>query len=198
MRRRAPLLAVIAIFATAARTPAADDIPSPSQCHAAGNSAVRSRSPLASAVMEYGIKHSPTLRALIASLQPTDVVAYVDSDLRPLGDVWGHVAFISKTPLCRYVRIAITAQLNLTQAAALLAHELQHAFEIASHPEVIDDASLSEVYLRIGHRGRFANAYDSVEAVAMGARVAAEIYGFAATPSVTPPSARSSPAETER
>jgi len=193
MQARAALIVPIVMIATTARVPAADAIPSPVQCHAAGNAAVRSRSPLATAAIEYGVKHSPTLQALVASLQQTDIVAYVDSDLRPLGDIWGHVAFISKTPQCRYLRIAITAQLNLTQAAALLAHELQHAFEIASHPEVVDTASLSAMYLRYGRKGRYANAYDSAEAVAMGARVAAEIYGVAA-----PPSAKSFPAETER
>lgn len=134
------------------------------------------------------------MRALVASLQETDVVAYIDSDLRPLGDTWGHTAFISKTAHCRFVRIAVTAHINLSQAAALLAHELQHVLEIATHPEVIDDVTLSEMYLQYGHRARWANSYDTVEAVEMGARVAAEIFNGGAVAS----SAKSSPAESAR
>ena len=188
------LVIALVLPVTAEGAPAAaDENPTAPICRSAGNPAIRSRSPLATAAMEYGLKHSPSMQALVDSLQDTDIVAYVDSDLKPLGDIWGHVWFISKTTRCRYVRIAITAHLNLTQAAALLAHELQHVYEIATHPEVVDDGTLAGMYLRVGHRARYANSYDSVEAVEMGLRVAAEIYngGVAA-------SAKSSPAETER
>ena len=185
-RARTRVLFVLALLILTAGMPAhaADENPTIQPCHPAGVSAIRSRSPLASAALEFGLKHSPSMQALVTSLQDTDVVAYIDSDLKPLGDTWGHVAFISKTQSCRYVRIAITAHINLSQAAALLAHELQHVFEIASHPEVVNDRTLSEMYLRYGHRGRYENSYDSAEAVEMGARVAAEIFhGGDAAPS---------------
>ncbi len=187
------LFSLLLPLTAAASAVAADDIPSRPLCRGAGNPAIRSRSPLASAAMQYGLKRSPSMQALVDALQETDVVAYVDSDLKPLGDVWGHVAFISKTSRCRYVRIAITAHVNLAQAAALLAHELQHVLEIASHPEVVDDATLSEMYLRYGKKSRYENSYDSVEAMEMGTRVAAEIYNGGVAPS-----ARSSPAEPAR
>ena len=193
--KRTLLLLPVLFVAAGASARAADENPTVPQCHPAGNSAIRSRSPLASAALEYGLKHSPSMQALVAALQEGDVVAYIDSDLKPLGDTWGHVAFISKTQMCRYVRIAITAHINLSQAAALLAHELQHVFEIASHPEVVNEATLSDMYLRYGHRARYANSYDSVEAIEMGNRVAAEIFngGIAVAPS-----ARSSQAEPAR
>ena len=143
--------------------------------------------------MEYGLKRSPSFQALVAALQETDIVAYVDSDLKPLGDTWGHVGFISKTTQCRYVRIAITAHVNLSQAAALLAHELQHVYEIAAHPEVVDNATLGAMYERFGRKANYANSYDSEEAKEMGARVAAELLTGGVLPS-----AKSSPAETER
>lgn len=192
-RRMLPLFAVSFVVA-GVPAQAADDNPTAPQCHPAGNSALRSRSPLASAALEFGMKHSPSMQALVASLQDTDVVAYIDSDLKPLGETWGHVSFISKTITCRYLRIAITAHINLSQAASLLAHELQHVFEIASHPEVVNEATLSEMYLQFGHRARYANSYDSLEAVEMGSRVAAEIFSGG----VVAPSARSSQAEPAR
>lgn len=185
-----PFLLIVAAAMTSPAT-ASDEIPPDSRCHAGGNPAVRTRSPLASAAMEYGLKRSATLEALVTALQDTDVIAYVDSDLKPLGDIWGHVGFISKTPQCRYVRIAITARVNLSQAAALLGHELQHVLEIAAHPEVVDEVSLARMYEQYGHRSRYENSYDSEQAVETGVRVAAELLG--GTPSV-----RSSPTETER
>ena len=161
-------------------------------CHGAGNPAVRSQSPLATATIDYGLRHSPSMQALVDALQDTDVIAYIDSDLKPLGDVWGHVSFVAKTRQCRYVRVVITAHLNLTRAAALLAHELQHVLEIAAHPGVVDEATLSAMYKTYGEAGRYANAYDSAEAKEIGARVEAEISGGAAA------SATSSPAERGR
>jgi len=187
-----PLVALMLIFAGAASARAADEVVAEPDCHAAGNPAIRSRSPLASAALEYGLKHSPSLQALVDLLQTMDVVAYIDSDLRPRSDIWGHTSFLGKAAHCRYVRVEITAHLNLGQAAALLGHELQHVYEIASHREVVDDATLGAMYLQFGKRSRYENSYDSDQAIEMGTRVAAEIYNGGGV------SARSSPAETGR
>lgn len=179
---------VAAAVPSAAQT--SDEIPE-TACHANGNPAVRVRSPLALAAIEYGLRHSATFESLWEGLQETDIIVYVDSDLKPLGDIWGHTSFISKTPQCRYVRVAITAHLNLSQAAALLGHELQHVIEIAAHPEVIDEASMSAMYERYGRHSRYENSYDSQEAVEVGTRVAAELMGGGV-------SVKSSPADSER
>jgi hypothetical protein len=187
-----PLVALLLPIAWAASARAADEAPSKPTCHGAGSPAVRSRSPLASAALEYGLKHSPSLQALVDSLMDTDIVAYIDSNLGPLSDIWGHTSFVAKTEHCRFVRVEVTAHLNLGQAAALLGHELQHVHEIATHPEVVDDATLSAMYRQIGRRSRYENAYDSVEAIEMGTRVAAEIYNGGAV------SAKSSPADPGR
>lgn len=190
---RPVLLLFLAIAGAAAPSAAQaiDEIPPESACHANGNPAVRARSPLALAAMEFGLRHSTTFEALWEGLQETDMIVYVDSDLKPLGDIWGHTSFISKTPQCRYVRVAITAHLNLSQAAALLGHELQHVLEIAAHPEVIDEASMSAMYERYGRHSRYENSYDSQEAVDVGTRVAAELMGGSV-------SVKSSPADSER
>jgi hypothetical protein len=187
-----PLAAMALLLAGSASAGAADEALSRPMCHAAGSPAVRSRSPIASAALEYGLKHSPSLQALVDSLHDTDIVAYIDSNLAPLGDIWGHTSFVAKSAHCRFVRVEVTAHLNLGQAAALIGHELQHVYEIATHPEVVDDATLSAMYQQIGRRSRYENAYDSVEAIEMGNRVAAEIYNSGAV------SARSSPGDSGR
>lgn len=142
------------------------------------------------ATIEYGLKRSPTLASEFAEIQASDVVVYVDTETRSMSDLHGYVSFISNTLFCRYVRIVLNANLNLSQLAAILGHELQHAIEIAAHPGVIDSESLAAMYEQFGHHARRERSYDSIEAVEVGLRVAAELNGTA--------SVKSSPAETER
>jgi hypothetical protein len=142
------------------------------------------------AAIEFGVKRSPTLADELDRLQRTDLVAYVETSRVAYNGVAAYVTFISKTNACRYVRIIVTPYVNLSQMAALLAHELQHVLEIAHHPEVVDAPSLSDMYERIGRHSHVQGSYESAEAIEMGRRVEAELFGEV--------SAKSSPAETER
>jgi hypothetical protein len=182
------MLALVVIFSSTALL-AADENPSTNTCHAGGNSAIRPRSPIVNAAIEFGVKRSQTLADEFDLLQRSDVVAYVEASRVPYSGVSGYVTFISKTATCRYVRITLTPHLNLTQMAALLGHELQHVLEIAAHPEVIDPDSLAEMYERVGRRSHHERSYESAEAIEVGLRVQNELFGV---------SAKSSPVETER
>jgi hypothetical protein len=184
------------VFATAltglseATLQAADEISQVNQCHVSGNPAIRPRSPLATAAIEYGLKRSPTLAAEFEALQQSDMVAYIDVGPVIYSGVSGYVTFISKTTQCRYVRIALTARLNLSQTAALIGHELQHVLEIAAHAEVVDAESLREMYEWFGRHGLHQHSYESAEAIEAGQQVAAELFGGA--------NAKSFPVVTER
>jgi len=165
-------------------------LPSNNTCHASGNPAIRPRSPIVNATIEFGLKRSPTLAAEFADIQASDMVVYIEAQRESMSDLHGYVAFISRTTLCRYVRVVLNGNLNLSQLASILGHELQHALEIAAHPEVVDNTSLIAMYERFGHHARRERSYDSAEAVEVGLRVAAELNGTV--------SVKSSPAETER
>jgi hypothetical protein len=182
------MLALVVAFIS---TPlfAADEIPSVNPCHAGGNSAVRPRSAIVIAAIEFGIKRSPTLADEFDQLQRSDIVAYVEAARVAYSGVAGYVTFVSKTTMCRYVHITLTPHLNLSQMAALLGHELQHVLEIAAHPEVVDAESLSEMYERVGRHSHHERSYESAEAIEAGLRVQNELFGL---------SVKSSPAETER
>lgn len=193
--RRFGLTQLVTVLAVAAlhlpaTLRASDEIPPQAACHASGNPAIRPRSPIVNATIEYGLKRSPTLVAEFAEIQASDIVVYIDTETRAMSDLHGYVSFISHTLFCRYVRVVLNASLNLSQLAAVLGHELQHAIEIAAHPDVVDSESLSAMYERFGHHARRDRTYDSVEAVEVGLRVAAELNGTA--------SAKSFPVETER
>ena len=65
---------------------------------------------------------------------------------------------------------------------SLLAHELQHAVEIADAPEVVDEASLKELYRRLGADsgpGAFNGSvwFETQGAIDTGRRVYSELVG---------------------
>ena len=71
----------------------------------------------------------------------------------------------------------IRAGLSNGEQVATLGHELQHAFEIASTPSIVDDATLADAYKRIGFlSGKLGNslAFETVAALQAGDRVRRE------------------------
>ena len=70
----------------------------------------------------------------------------------------------------RYVRIQIVMQASTADAIALIAHELQHATELADAPEVTSMEAFVALYERIGqhsgwHRYETAAAQDAARRV---------------------------------
>jgi hypothetical protein len=127
-------------------------------------------------LLEDGVRNSPTLRALVARLRASDVVVYVQCD-GPAGPA-GRLTFLSTAGGYRYVVVRL-ARFPRAQQIALLAHELQHAVEIADTPAIIDGPSLVREYRRIG----FVNpgsqlpgiAFDTAAAVRAGRQVLREL-----------------------
>jgi hypothetical protein len=82
---------------------------------------------------------------------------------------------MSATPACRFVRVRFDLHLSDPRAIAMIGHELRHAIEIANHPEVVDNRSLSAMYKRYGKQVTDGEMYDSVEAVAVGRTILEEL-----------------------
>jgi hypothetical protein len=61
------------------------------------------------------------------------------------------MAFITRTPNRRYVRVYFNPRLQRHQAIAIIGHELRHALEVALHPEVVNQATLRAMYVELGH-----------------------------------------------
>lgn len=115
---------------------------------------------------------SSIVTGLMDDLERSDVVVYVVDGMAGIRtDPPASLAFLSCAAGVRYVRVQIGRWMTPPWVRiAELAHELQHAVEVARAPEVKDGDSLGRLYRRIGwesQRGRF----ESQEAVTVGFRV---------------------------
>lgn len=92
---------------------------------------------------------SPTVARLVATLDAHDVVVYVRTGyLR----VPGQLQVVGATRGVRYLCITLNVPGPEAELIAALAHELQHAVEVASAPEITDCASMIRYYETHGQR----------------------------------------------
>lgn len=119
------------------------------------------------ALLDEGLRISPTLRALVARLTASDVVVYLrcHGPTEPIGG--GRLTFVSSAGGLRYVVVRMT-RLSRAQQIAIMAHELQHAVEIADTPAIVDGQSLVREYHRIG----YVNAASALPGIAFDTRAA--------------------------
>jgi hypothetical protein len=127
-------------------------------------------------LLEDGVRLSPTLRALVARLRASDVVVYLQCDGYHAPD--GRLTFLSSAGGYRYVVVRM-ARFPRLQQIAMMAHELQHAVEIADHPSIVDGPSLVREYQRIGYENPWNQlpgvAFDTQAAVRVGEQVLKEL-----------------------
>ena len=90
--------------------------------------------PTALETLDLALEHSAVVRTLIETLERSNVVVHIQSsrDL-PMG-IAGTTRFVVSRGGYRYLRITIREQLPKETRVAVLAHELQHANEIAGSP----------------------------------------------------------------
>ncbi len=130
-------------------------------------------------LLDAAVLASPSLRALVDRLQQSDVVVYVQCERYAPSRVAGRLTFVSAAGGRRYVVVRLQRLESRAQQIALLAHELQHAVEIADTPAIVDGASLAREYQRLGHVSTWSTtpgiAFDTAAAVEMGRRVLMEV-----------------------
>jgi hypothetical protein len=128
------------------------------------------------ALLDEGLRTSPTLRALVARLYASDVVVYLQCD-GPAGPD-GRLTFLSSVGGYRYLVVRVS-RLARMQQIAMMAHELQHAVEIAETPAIVDGASLVREYRRIGYENPWSQlpgvSFDTKAAVRAGEQVLREL-----------------------
>jgi hypothetical protein len=129
-------------------------------------------------LLEAGYAGSRTVRSLVNRLERSDVVIHVERRLHGGSEADGVLTFVGHAGGYRYLRIGIRIVGPPASAIALLAHELQHAAEIADDAGVIDRATFHALYERIGIRCRSepgAASYDTFAARNMALRVMSEL-----------------------
>jgi hypothetical protein len=103
-------------------------------------------------ILEAGIERSETLRELVAALQRSNVIVYITPQAPARNVVYGELHFMASSAGVRYLRVAVRQDLSRAQVTAMIAHELQHALEVAAAAEVVDDRSMAALYWSIGYR----------------------------------------------
>jgi hypothetical protein len=139
---------------------------------------IRSKEPTLLWLVDRGQSRSETFRALVNRLTASDLVIYLDYDFYAPRGLGGQVSFISHVGGRRYLRVRIDCRPALFDQIALIAHELQHAVEIADATDVVDERSMAKLYRRIGIASDvegLEHGIDSAAAVETGHRVTAEL-----------------------
>jgi hypothetical protein len=109
---------------------------------------VRTTEPRIQALIDEGIARSETFRRLVTTLDASDVFVYVEPKLTR-GALGGFLAHdLAGRGGWRYVRVSADFHGSHRRLVALLAHELQHAVEIAQAPEVRDAKTLQDEFRR--------------------------------------------------
>ncbi len=123
--------------------------------------------------MKAGYQKSPTFRRLVDELQRSDLIVYVaEVPCLPEPDA-GAMQLAGRAGRQRYVRISIKRVANPRLFIAAIAHELQHARELAENPHVGDEASLEALYREIGRPS--CNGYETLAARQTGDAVCREL-----------------------
>lgn len=169
LRLRVLLLVVtIAIGSTSDARAGEHDLPIPH---------IRTSDPHLRALIDQATVTSATVRALIDRITASDVIVFVTREPDPSVRADGRLNFMAAAGGFRYVIVRLKP-MRRAAAIAMLAHELQHAAEIADAPSVVDEAALAREYERIGYRSHAAHgreAFDTKAAVETGRRVVEEL-----------------------
>ena len=171
------MVAVAILVCTLALTTAALDPPGSDPA----GFRVRGADPATREWLRIGAAESPTFRRLLARLLRSDVIVYVVTVDRIAGGSAGRLIFVAATPIARYLRVELVADGSTREMVALVAHELQHAVEIAASPRVRDRDGLAVLYLGMAEN-RNRSGYDSAAARLTQERVKTELAGYRGGP----------------
>jgi hypothetical protein len=125
-----------------------------------------------------GAARSAAFRTLIAAINQSDLVVYVQCRLFPESELRGRLGLVSAAGGRRYAVIEIACYHTGGSPMAILAHELQHAVEIASAPWVVDARTFEAFYAATGELVRsdqWQKAFETSAAVEQARRVHLEL-----------------------
>jgi hypothetical protein len=126
-------------------------------------------------MLRIGLQRSPTFASLMAQLNDTDVIVYLEPVQTLPTALSGRLLLLPHDTSQRYLRIQVLATLGRTELIALIGHELRHALEVANAPNVRDESALIQLYEHIGHRYTKGHQYDTNAAQDAGRAVRKEL-----------------------
>jgi hypothetical protein len=110
---------------------------------------VRSTERFMIALIREGYDRSPGFRDLVDVLQQSNVIVLVQPAACAGGRIRSCLVSVNGTRRERHIRINVDTHTSHDALIATVAHELQHAVEIAEHPDVIDGSGVLELYRHI-------------------------------------------------
>jgi hypothetical protein len=112
---------------------------------------VRTTEPEVQILLDKARDRSTTFRLLVAALNDSDVIVYIETSVTRADRLRGHLVnqIVVQGPH-RYVRMRLNPNLAEEPKIGVIAHELQHALEIARAPEVGRSEDIDELFRRIG------------------------------------------------
>jgi hypothetical protein len=142
----------------------------------AGGPHVRALDDRVRELLHVGSRQSRTFHDLMDSLEGSNVIVYIEARPIPERRFSGTTRLVVQAGGVRYVRIRVTLRSSVRQNIALLAHELQHAREMAWASWVVDAETCAALYRTIGFATCADHAcYDTRDAIRVGYRVLAEL-----------------------
>lgn len=147
------------------------------------SSHVRSTDPVIGQALAEGLLRSTVIRRLVDAIDASDVIVYLARGDCPR-PAMACLMVASGGPDVRHLRINFRLPVGLgtpggwhrDDLSVAIAHELQHAVEIAAWPEVVDGATLQAAYTRRG-LDRGGAHLDTDAAIRAGADRRAELRG---------------------
>jgi hypothetical protein len=107
--------------------------------------------PLAADTFARARRDSAIVRGLVATLESSNVIVHIESSRTMPAGICGMTRFVISRGGFRYLRITIGADLSSNSRTAILAHELQHAYEVAASP-ADDLESVRQLFTDAGQR----------------------------------------------
>src|ERR1700724_2790493 len=107
---------------------------------------VRSTQRFMIALIREGFSRSSGFRDLVDALQQSNVIVFVQPASCAGGRIRSCLVSVNGSRRERHIRIIVDAHTSHDWLIATVAHELQHAVEIAEHPEVIDGSGALQFY----------------------------------------------------
>ena len=138
---------------------------------------VRAVTPAIRQALIAGARRSPTLAALVADVQASDVIVYIEPTFALPPGIDGRLYFGSADGGQRYLRVQVRSTLQGHHLVAVIAHELQHVREVAGEAAVVDGDTLADFYRQHRDGTHSAGRFDTESARRAQRQVRAELLG---------------------
>ena len=141
------------------------------RCEAQPADRLRPASSFEAGLIEEGLCRSATLKSLVATLNASDLIVYVNVRRLSSRGLAGGLQFVSATATTRILRVVIGLTVDRAARIALLGHELQHAVEVAGAPHLRSAEAFDDFYRAHGLPGATQHAYETEAARSTAERI---------------------------